>query len=87
MSENELDGRIASLDEERIKARAAENEAMTVLRDISAKLRVLRQARVEIERRRRLAENPVPPVSPEVETIIQSVTATVQMAAAPPEEG
>lgn len=77
-----------TLQEQRDELRAAENDAMAQARIIGRELRLKRAARVEIERRIREAENPTPPVRPEVETIIQSVTASaVNAAHAPPSGG
>jgi chromosome segregation ATPase len=72
------------LDVQRRQLRDEENDAKTRLRKVAQELRRVRQARLEIERRIREAENPSPTVTPEVETIIQSVTATVQASTGPP---
>lgn len=82
-----LDGDVKSLQEQRNELRAAENESMAKAREIGRQLRLKRAARVEIDRRIREAENPTPGVSPEVETIIQSVTATAANAAHAPPSG
>lgn len=69
----------------RDKLKETENKALTALRDAAAKYRGVRQARAEIQRRIREEEDPRPVVTPEVETIIQSVVATAQSANSPPE--
>jgi chromosome segregation ATPase len=61
-----------------------ENALMAQMRVIGKKLRQVRSARAELQRRIKAEENPLPPITPEVETIIQSVTATAQAATGPP---
>lgn len=80
-----LEAEEKTLDEQRLSLKTAENAAMSKLREVARELRQKRTARFEIERRIRAEENPLPPLTPEVETIIQTVTATAQAANAPPE--
>lgn len=81
-----LEAQEITLREQRNQLRDAEVEALTQARAAAKQLREVRSARAEIQRRIRELENPAPEVSPEVETLIQSVTATANTAAnAPPE--
>jgi hypothetical protein len=82
--EEKLNAQEATLSEKLLTLKAKENEAMTAMREIGQQLRKVRAARVEVARMIRDAENPSPPVSPEVQTIIQSVVATAQATTGPP---
>lgn len=68
----------------RNKLKDKENTALTELREAAKKYRAVRTARAEIQRQIREQEDPRPPVTPEVETIIQSVVSTAQSANSPP---
>jgi chromosome segregation ATPase len=82
--DEKLEAQETSLNEKLLALKKEENAAMTKMRELGQQLRKTRAARAEIGRMIKEEENPTPPVTPEVRTIIESVTATAQAATGPP---